>query len=68
VALPGEGRGTERDVMGKPEGKRPFGRLRKKCENWSLGSRMEYLDLTDLSWNRGGSLTLVNAIINLLVL
>ena len=33
MALMGEGRGVHRVLMEKPEGKRPLGRPRRRCEN-----------------------------------
>ena len=33
VACMGEGRGAYRVLVGKPEGKRPLGRLRRRWEN-----------------------------------
>jgi len=33
VARMGEGRGVHRVLMGKPEGKRPLGRLRRRWED-----------------------------------
>jgi hypothetical protein len=40
VARMGEGRGVYRILVGKPEGKRPLGRPRRRCEDnmkWALG-------------------------------
>jgi hypothetical protein len=33
VALMGEGRGVYRVLVGKPKGKRPLGRPKRRCEN-----------------------------------
>ena len=33
MALMGEGRGVHKFLVGKPEGRRPFGRLRRRCED-----------------------------------
>jgi hypothetical protein len=33
VARMGEGRGAYRDLVRKPEGRRPIGRPRRRCEN-----------------------------------
>ena len=52
VARPGERRGTYRVLSGKPEEKRPLGRLRRKWENnikMNLGeigwAGMDWIDL-----------------------
>jgi hypothetical protein len=40
VARMGEGRGVYRVLVGKPEGKRPLGRPRRRWEDGSSGSGM----------------------------
>jgi hypothetical protein len=57
VARMGEGRGVYRVLVGRPEGKRPLGRPRRRWENnikWTLG-RQESMGRTGLSWLRIGS-------------
>ena len=43
----GEGRGVHRVLVGKPEGKRPLGRPRRR---WEDNIKM---DLQDVGWGRG---------------
>jgi hypothetical protein len=50
----GEGRGVNRDLLGKPEGKRPLGRPRRRCEDnvkmdlQKVGCRgMDWIELAD---------------------
>jgi hypothetical protein len=47
VARTGEGRGTYRILVGRPEGKRPLGRPRNRCEN-----NIE-IDLQEVGWGHG---------------
>jgi hypothetical protein len=42
VACIGEGRGLYRVLVGKPEGKRPLGRPRLRCEN---NIKMDWIEL-----------------------
>ena len=54
IALMGEMRGVYRDLVGKPEGKRPLGRLRRR---WEDNIKMDLQDVgcgvwTGLSWLR----------------
>ena len=66
-----ESRGVHRVLVGKPEGKRPLGRLRY---TWEDNIKMdlqevgcEVIDLTDLAQDRDRWWTLVNAVMNLRV-
>jgi hypothetical protein len=43
----GEGRGVYRVLVGKPEGKRPLGRPRRRWEN------IIRMDLQEVGWGRG---------------
>jgi hypothetical protein len=47
VARMGEGRNLYRVLVGKPEGKRPLGRPRRRCED---GIKM---DLREIDWGGG---------------
>ena len=47
VARMGEGRGLHRDMVGKPEGKRPLGRLKCSWEDYIK------IDLQDVGESRG---------------
>jgi hypothetical protein len=40
----GEGRKVCRVLVGKPEGKRPLGRPRRRCEDWIR------MDLREMGW------------------
>jgi len=69
VAHMGEERGVYRILVGKPEGKRPLGRLRRR---WVDNIRMDvqevecgYIDWTGLAQDRDGWRTLVSAVMNL---
>ena len=67
----GESRGVYRVLMGKPEGKRPFRRPRRRWEDnikmdlQEMGC--EIMDWIDLAQYRDRWRALVNAVMNLLV-
>jgi len=67
----GEGRGVFRVLVGKPEGKRPLERLRRRWEdNIKMdlqGMGCESMDWIELAYDRGRWRALVNAIMNLRV-
>jgi len=67
----GEERGVYRVLVGKPEGRRPLGRLRRR---WVDNIRMDlqevvcgYMDWIGLAQERDRWRTLVNAVLNLRV-
>jgi len=69
VARMGEGRGAYRVLVGKPEGKRPLGRPRRR---WVDNVRMDlhgvgcgYMDWIGLAQDRDRLRTLVSAVMNL---
>jgi len=71
VARMGEERGVYRFLVGKPEGKRPLGRARRR---WVYTIRMDlqkvgcgYMDWIGLVQDRDRWRTLVSAVMNLLV-
>jgi hypothetical protein len=71
VALMGEENGVYRFLVGKPEGKRPLGRLRRR---WVDNIRMDlqemgrvYMDWIGLAQDRDRWWTLVSAVMNLRV-
>ena len=71
IARMGEERGAYRVLVGKPEGKRPLGRHRRR---WVNNIRMDlqevgcgYMDWTGLAQDRDKWRTLVSAVMNLRV-
>ena len=71
MARMGEGRGVVRVLVGKPEGKRPLGRPRRRWEdNFKMDlQEMEcgFMDWIELAQVRDRRRTLVNAVMNLRV-
>jgi len=71
VARMGEERGVYRVLVGKPEGKTPLGRPRRRwvdnigMDHQEVGS--EYMDWIGLAQDRDGWQRLVNAVMNLRV-
>jgi hypothetical protein len=67
----GEGRGVYRVLMGKPEGKKPLGRPRRRWEDNIKMDHQEFgcggMDWIALAQNRESWQTLVNAVMNLRV-
>jgi hypothetical protein len=68
----GEGRGVYRVLVGKPEGKRPLGRPRRR---WEVNVKIDFQEVgcegmawTELSEDRNKWRALVNAVMNLRVL
>jgi len=71
VAHMGEKRGVYRVLVGKPEGRRPLGRPRRR---WVVNIRINlqevgcgYMDWIGLAQDRDRRLTLVSAVMNLRV-
>jgi len=67
----GEDRGVYRVLMGKPEGKRPLGRLRRRwVDNFGMDLQevgCGYMDWIGLAQDRDRWRTLVSAVMNLRV-
>jgi len=72
VARMGEGRGVYRVLVGKPEGKRPLGRPRRRWEDNIKMDLQEVrcgsMDWFELAEDRDRWLTLVSTVMNLRVL
>jgi len=71
VARVGEERGVYRFLLGKPEGRRPLGRPRRRCVNNIRMDHQEvgcgYMDWIGLAQDRDRWRTLVSAVMNLRV-
>jgi len=71
VARIGEERGVYRVLVGKPEGKRPQGRPRRRCVDNIRMDLLEvgcgYMDCIGLAQDRDWWRTLVSAVMNLRV-
>ena len=69
MARMGEGRGVHRILVGKPEGKRPLGRPRRKWED-NIKTDLQEVgggcgDWMELAQNRDSWRTLVSTVMNL---
>jgi hypothetical protein len=71
VARKGEGRGAYRILVGRPEGRRPFGRTRSR---WDDNNKMDLqevgcggMEWIDMAQDRDRWWAVVNAVMNLLV-
>jgi hypothetical protein len=67
----GEGRGVYRVLVGKPEGRRPLGRPRRRWED-NIKAGLQEVGCGDMGWielaqDRDSWRALVNAIVNLRV-
>jgi hypothetical protein len=51
VASMEEGRGVYRDLVGRPEGKRPLGRRRHRCED-NIKMDLREIDVDGVNWIR----------------
>jgi hypothetical protein len=64
----GERRGAHRDLIGRPEGKRPLGRPRRRWEGNITGDFQEVgwesMEWVDLARNRDWWRAFVNAVMN----
>ena len=49
IARMGEGRGVYRVLVGKPEGKRPLGRPRRRCEN-NIKMDLQEVECGGMDW------------------
>ena len=71
VARMGEGRGVYRVLVGKPEGKRPLGRPRRRWEDNIKMDLQEVgcgaMDWIELAQDRNGWRALVNVVMNIRV-
>ena len=71
VARMGERRSVYRDLVGKPEGKRPLGKLRSRWED-NIKMDLQEVECGDMDWidlaqDRDRWRALVNAVMNLRV-
>jgi len=67
VARVGEERGVYRVLVGKPEGRRPLGRPRRRWMDNIRTDLQEYVDWIGLAQDRDGWRTVVSAVMNLRV-